>query len=61
MTIVIFTMFSRFECENETSSSFQMIESKDSQLKRIRKIKRAIHSKEELNKEMFFKFNEFIV
>jgi hypothetical protein len=61
MTIVIFTMSSRLECKNETSSSSQMIESKDSQSKRIRKIKKTIHSNEKLNKKMFFKFNEFIV
>ncbi len=29
--------------------------------KKIQKIKRTIHSKEEFNRKMFFKFNEFIV
>jgi hypothetical protein len=55
MTVVIFTMFSRFECEHATFSLSQMTESKDSQSKKIRRIKRAIHSKEEFNKKMSFK------
>jgi hypothetical protein len=51
----------RLKCEHATFFSSQMIESKDSRLKKIRKIKRIIHSKEKFNKEMFFRFNEFIV
>jgi hypothetical protein len=58
MTIVIFTMFSRFECDHAKIASSQMIESVDT---KIKEWSEEIHSKEKFNKKMFFTFNEFIV
>jgi hypothetical protein len=58
MTIVIFTMFFRLECDHAKIASSQMIESVD---KEIKKWNEEIHSKEEFNKKVFFTFNEFIV
>jgi hypothetical protein len=54
MTIVIFTISSRFECENATFFLSQIIESEDSRSKKIQRIKRTIHSKEKFNKRNVF-------
>jgi hypothetical protein len=58
MTIVIFTMFFRLECDHAKIASSQMIESIDI---KIKEWSEKIHSKEKFNKEMFFTFNEIIV
>jgi 16S rRNA C1402 (ribose-2'-O) methylase RsmI len=58
MTIVIFTMSSRLECDHAKIASSQMIKSVDT---KIKEWSEKIYSKKEFNKKVFFTFNEFIV